>query len=306
MPKSLNDLRKLSTDLFNIDAQNSISLRFFYYDNHFDTIQIEHNRDLKLAYKLSLHIKSAVLKIYVWASEGDLPSYRKMYSGCPITQTASQTAASIQRMHESYNHISPQSPNTLPIAKPTASTLPIPNHISSIISSNLNHNSSTTGLPAPASTQMPIQQSSNTLLPSIPYQNFKPQSQVQGNQNDKFAGLQELSNEELKTLNEIKYNILTYLKEDMNVELKQVIDRLNQTSKFLYLVESQSVFITHIFTESKKKLLELHHKLVDSKNNQQQQNGKGVDENHQNKDDVKQIQTLRQTQFGRLRISAND
>ena len=271
-PRNLNELKEQVKKLFDISKDSTCKWSYFYFDSHYDRVDISHTRDLKLAYKLNLHIHSKVLKIYVWDDGDELPEFTDLHGmqkSIPLIQNNFQNDVKRQANDTSWTISTPDENNQQVadwenISKPSLPTNP------------------------------PIQKVNLPIPQEIP----KPVTI-----NDQFKTLQSLSAEDLNTLNEIKHGIVEQLKKNINTSKDDIVKELKKIKKFLSLIDTHDFFIQHIYTETRKKLFEIQSKqqsfITPPVTNTKQ-------EEVQAAFDIKNFKTIRNTSFGRMLVEVND
>ena len=273
-PNSLKELKNQVNKLFDTSKCKKDKWSFFYFDSHFDRIDISHTRDLKLAYKVSLHIESKVLKIYAWDSDQKLPEYKDLHSMNQADYAIQQNKI-IKKMNQHIYGATAEKTSWTTVSDKTEG----PTINSDVINAAKSSIASKSTSAAQEETQKPI---------SI---------------NDTFKSLQNLSSEDLNKLNEIKHSIVEQLKKNVDVQKEEVVKELRKSTKFLALVETQDLFIQHIYNETRKKLLEIQTK-------QQIDSATLAKPLIQDKSpaafDIKNLKTIRNTTFGRMSIDTTD
>ena len=270
-PKNLKELKEQIIKLFSVSNNEECKWNYFYFDSHYDRVDILHTRDLKLAYKVNLHIHSKVLKIYVWDDDLELPEFNDIH-GWLSSDNALQ------------NNFQPSSLNQINNS----------NNYSSVSSTIIRKQEV-----QPCSEEQPcipcsIPQKANTTV--------KPEVQRPMTINDQFKSLQSLSAEDLNTLNEIKQGIVSQLKKNIEISKDDIVKELKKTKKFLSLIDTQEFFIQHIYNETKKKLLEIQarQRIIVPPIPQYKQ------EESASRFDIKTFKTLRGTSFGRMLVELKE
>ena len=272
-PSSFKDLTNIATKLFELSKDKKAKWKFFYFDDNYDRIDITHSRDLKNAYKVSIHLESKILKIYVWNSN-KLPDYNDLH-GKTKYEWAIKQSKMINEMNQNNFGIEVQKVSPLWI-------------------SNKNE--------IPIISKDAIKTAQNNII-SKSSSEMQLETEKSISINDTLKSLQSLSSEDLNTLNGIKQNIVEHLKKNIDVSKDEIVGELRKFTKFLALVETQDSFIQHIYQETKKKILDSQAK---------QQINAAFSSRIQKKPekispfDIKNLKTVRNTTFGRMSIDVKD